>query len=187
MASSVYDGYKQAVELLTFGHGTASETELAALVAGAQIDAVVDIRTVPKSRRHPHVARERMEHWMPQLSGAAYRWEPDLGGFRKTSPASENTALRNESFRGYADYMQTPQFAAALERLLEQLGERQTAIMCSETLWWRCHRRLVADAVTLLHGIGVFHLAPGGKRYPHVPTAGVRVLNGAELRYDVAA
>ena len=128
-----------------------------------------------------------MEHWIPELTGAEYRWEPDLGGFRKTSPASPNIALRNASFRGYADYMQTAQFAGALDLLLAQLGERQTAVMCSETLWWRCHRRLVADAVTLLHGIAVFHLAPGGKRYPHVPTAGVRVLNGGELRYDVAA
>ena len=187
MPSSVYDGYKQAVNLLTFGHGTAGEAELAALVSGAQIRAVVDIRTVPKSRRHPYVARDRMEQWIPELSGAAYRWEPDLGGFRKTSPASPNTSLRNASFRGYADYMKTAQFKDALVRLLAQLGERQTAVMCSETLWWRCHRRLVADAVTLLHGIDVFHLAPGGKRYAHVPTAGVRVLNGAELRYDVAA
>lgn len=169
--------------LLTLGHGTLDEDALAELIRSAGIAQLIDIRTVPKSRVHPHVWSERMELWVPAKAGASYEWPPDLGGFRKTTAASPNTALRNANFRGYADYMQTAAFAAALERLVADAGNEQTAIMCSESVWWRCHRRLVSDAAVLLHGADVQHLMHDGKRRPHQLTEGVRK-SGAILVYD---
>ena len=171
--------------LLTLGHGTASADEIAALIRGAGIESVVDVRTVPKSRRHPHFWREEMERWIPEQGGSAYRWEPALGGFRKVNRASPNVALRHPSFRAYADYMETVPFSAALQTLLGQVLTARTAIMCSETLWWRCHRRLISDAALLLHGVTVEHLMHDGVLRPHIPTEGVRVTEQATLRYDV--
>lgn len=175
------------LQLYTFGHGTAGEVELAALIRGAGIQAVADVRSVPKSRAHPHVWAERMARWVPDLSGATYQWRPELGGFRKTRADSPNVALRHPAFRGYADYMQTPAFAAALDALVEAARRQPTAIMCSETLWWRCHRRLIADAAVLLHNVTVEHLFHDGKTKTHVLTEGVRVLEPGKLRYDVVA
>ena len=128
-----------------------------------------------------------MALWVPDLSGASYQWRRELGGFRKALPESPNVALRHPSFRGYADYMQTPAFVAALDALLEDAKERPTAIMCSETLWWRCHRRLIADALTLLHGAAVVHLMHAGAAQEHRPTPGARVLPNGTLQYDATA
>lgn len=124
-----------------------------------------------------------MAVWVPAEAGAEYLWERDLGGFRTPQPASHNTALRNSSFRGYADYMETERFLSALHALVDSLPARKTAIMCSETLWWRCHRRLVADAAVLLHGVDVRHLMANGRLQPHALTQGVRRAGGT-LRYD---
>lgn len=173
------------MRLLTFGHGTAGEVDLAALIRGAGIAAVVDVRSVPKSRAHPHVWAERMANWLPDLAGATYEWRPSLGGFRKVRPDSPNVALRHPSFRGYADYMQTPTFVAALDALSRDAGQRPIAIMCSETLWWRCHRRLIADAAMLLRGVEVGHLMHDGTISPHRPTEGARILGPDTLQYDV--
>jgi uncharacterized protein (DUF488 family) len=175
----------RVVSLLTLGHGTATQDELAALIRQAEIQSVVDVRTVPKSRRHPHVWREAMEAWVPALSGSSYVWEPALGGFRKGGRNSSNVALRHPSFRAYADYMETAAFAGALDALLAQASRKRVAIMCSETLWWRCHRRLISDAAVLLHDAGVQHLMHDGSRRPHMPTPGVRVTDAGTLRYDV--
>lgn len=172
------------MRIITFGHGTAGDVELAALVRGAGIRRVVDVRSVPKSRAHPHVWAERMAIWVPDLAGASYEWRPELGGFRKTGPDSPNLALRHPAFRGYADYMQTPQFAAALDALLKEGAKTSTAVMCSETLWWRCHRRLIADALVLLHDVDVAHLMHTGVLQPHPLTPGVRVLPNGVLQYD---
>jgi uncharacterized protein (DUF488 family) len=169
--------------LLTVGHGTCSAEELAALVLEAGIGSLVDVRRFPGSRRHPQFAREALEEWVPRLAGARYRWEAELGGFRRAAAASPNIALRNPSFRAYADYMQTGPFAAALDALLGAAADEQTAVMCSESLWWRCHRRLIADATVLLHGVPVLHLAHDGRLQPHAPTAGVRRA-GSILCYD---
>jgi uncharacterized protein (DUF488 family) len=170
--------------LLTVGHGTCSAEELAALVREAGIASLVDVRRFPGSRRHPQFAREALQDWMPRLAGARYRWEAELGGFRRAAATSPNVALRNPSFRAYADYMQTEPFAATLDALLHGAADEPTAVMCSETLWWRCHRRLIADAAALLHGVPVLHLAHDGRLHPHVPTAGVRRADGI-LCYDV--
>lgn len=126
-----------------------------------------------------------MEVWVPDLSGATYEWWRELGGFRKSRADSENVGLVHPAFRGYADYMQTPEFAAALQQLVERSSERRTAIMCSESLWWRCHRRLVADAATLVHGVEVRHLMHDGRVQPHRVTSGARLTSDGSLRYDV--
>jgi len=171
--------------LLTRGHGTATAEELARLIREAAIESIVDVRSVPKSRRHPQFWREEMERWIPEKSGSTYRWEPALGGFRRVHPGSPNVALRHPSFRSYADYMETDGFAVALNDLLLHAATSQVAIMCSETLWWRCHRRLISDAALLLHEVPVQHLMHDGKLRPHIPTTGVRVTAERTLRYDV--
>ncbi len=170
---------------LTLGHGTATADELAQLIREAAIESIVDVRTVPKSRRHPQFQREEMERWIPERGGSSYRWEPALGGFRKVSRDSSNIALRHASFRAYADYMETEAFACALAGLLAHAATARVAILCSETVWWRCHRRLISDAALLLCGVNVQHLMHDGKLRPHIPTAGVRVDETGKLRYDV--
>lgn len=172
------------VTLLTVGHGTASEIDLAAHLRQNGVRAVVDVRTVPKSRIHPHVWKDRLAAWIPDLAGASYQWCPALGGFRRPRADSPNVGLRHLAFRGYADYMQTAEFLGALDKLTALAGERCTAIMCSESLWWRCHRRLIADAATLLRGLDVAHIMHAGPRQPHVITPEARVAPGGVLLYD---
>jgi uncharacterized protein (DUF488 family) len=174
-----------APRLLTVGHGTATAEELAALLAGAGVERLVDVRTAPGSRHNPQFRREAMQRWLP-AAGVAYRWERELGGWRKSDPASVNHGLRHPAFRGYADYMRTPPFWAALDRLLGEAAADPTAAMCSETLWWRCHRRLLADAAVLVRGAEVLHLDHRGRLEPHRPTEGVR-RDGDRLAYDVGA
>ncbi len=172
------------MRLWTFGHGTASESELAALLRTHHIETVIDVRKIPKSRAHPHVWAERMAQWVPDLSGAAYEWHPEFGGFRKADPRSPNVALRNDAFRAYADYMQTPEFLEALDLLMKRADAGRIAIMCSESVWWRCHRRLMSDAATLLHDADVQHIMHTGKATPHKLTEGVRVTESGLLQYD---
>jgi uncharacterized protein (DUF488 family) len=145
--TSVSDGFT----LLTLGHGTASEDELAELIRNASVESVIDVRAIPKSGRHPQFRRERLERWIPELTGSAYLWQPALGGFRKPAAGSANVALRHPSFRAFADYMETEVFAAALRALVARARNGQAAILCSETLWWRCHRRLISDSARLQH------------------------------------
>jgi uncharacterized protein (DUF488 family) len=171
--------------LLTLGHGTATTEEVVGLLAGVAAERLVDVRTAPGSRRHPQFRREAMAGWLAE-AGVAYRWEPELGGFRKPEPASANPVLRHPAFRGYADYMRTPPFWAALDRLLAEAATAPTAAMCSETLWWRCHRRLLADAAVLVRGAEVLHLDHRGGQEPHRPTEGVR-RDGDLLAYDLGA
>lgn len=143
---------------------------------------MVDVRIAPGSRKFPHFGKDLLSEWLP-AAGVAYRWEKRLGGFRKLPQESPDVALRNDSFRAYAAYMRSPEFSAALSQLLAEAAEQVTAIMCSETVWWRCHRRLISDHAVLLDGVKVLHLMPGGKLAPHQPTSGVRT-SGPELVYD---
>ncbi|HEX6394766.1 MAG TPA: DUF488 domain-containing protein [Acidimicrobiales bacterium] len=165
------------------GHGTLAADDLLRLLESSAVTSLVDIRTAPGSRRLPHMRRLEMETWVP-ASGIDYRWEPALGGFRKPRADSPNRALRNDSFRGYADYMQTDQFWEALDRLVVELRDRSTAVMCSEAVWWRCHRRLVADAVLLSRNVQVEHLMQDGRRVPHSVTEGARLTDGGRVVYD---
>ncbi len=171
------------VELFTFGHGAVDEDAIAGLIVGSELALVADVRSVPKSRKHPQFAIDEMRTWVPARTKARYEWKQQLGGFRKVRPDSDNLALRHPSFRGYADYMQTPEFADALDDVLREAAEARTAIMCSETLWWRCHRRLISDAAILLHGATVTHLFAKAKPRPHELTPGVRKA-GSILIYD---
>ncbi len=174
----------EKMHVRTFGHGRAGSAELAALIRGAAIRGVFDVRSVPKSRVHPHVWAERMALWVPELAGATYVWRPELGGFRKPRPDSQNLGLRHPSFRGYADYMETPAFASALQALVEEGARQAIAVMCSESLWWRCHRRLIADALVLGYGATVTHVMHAGAPQPHRLTPGVKLLASGALRYD---
>lgn len=171
------------LRLLTFGHGTATAGELVDLLHGAGIEEVVDIRRYPGSRRHPHVARDEMEHWMPD-AGIEYVWAEPLGGRRKVAAASPHLGLRNEQFRAYADHMETPAFLVALAALLDDAAARTVAVMCSESVWWRCHRRLLSDHLVLVEGVAVEHLFHDGTVRPHEPTAEGRVDDGRVV-YDL--
>ena len=153
------------------------------MLRGAAVAAVVDIRIAPGSRRNPHVARSELERWLPG-QGIGYRWEKRLGGFRRAAPDSPDTVWREAAFRGYAGHMRTADFAAAVDELLDQAAVQRTAIMCSESLWWRCHRRLVADFVSVARQVPVRHLMPDGRLAAHQPTPGLRLRDDGLLVYD---
>ena len=167
--------------LFTIGHGTVDEATLVRRLSAAGVRHVVDVRRFPGSRRWPWFGAGAMAVWLPQ-DGIGYEPALALGGRRTPRPDSPNVALRERGFRGYADYMETAEFRQAFDGLLVRANELPTAIMCSETLWWRCHRRLIADAAVLLAGEDVVHLV-GDARAAHKPTAGVRV-DGDRLVYD---
>lgn len=168
------------MKILTLGHGTLSQDAFVELAHGAGIDTIVDIRSFPGSRRNPQFGSREMAGWLPE-SGIAYSWAPDLGGRRKPVPDSVHVALRNPSFRAYADHMETSAFRDAVERLIA--ADECQAVMCSESVWWRCHRRLLADHLTLVHGVEVLHLMHDGRLTLHRPTEGVRADSGG-LVYD---
>lgn len=140
----------------------------------------MDVRTAPGSRRHPQFMREELARALMEHS-IDYVHLKELGGFRKSGPDSPNSAWRNESFRGYADYMQTPEFGAALDRLIEAARDRSTAVMCSEAVPWRCHRSLIADALTV-RGIPVRHLMSERAANPHTLTS-FAVVDGDRITY----
>lgn len=169
--------------LLTVGHGTAAQGEFSTLLAEAGVARVVDVRRYPGSRKHPHMAREALEQWLPSV-GIEYTGEPRLGGRRKLEPESPDVWWRVEAFRAYAGHMRSPDFLASVEELLDMAATSRTAIMCSESLWWRCHRRMVADFVVLARGGAVQHLTHDGRLTSHQPVEGAR-LTGGLLVYDV--
>ncbi|MGH3321759.1 MAG: DUF488 family protein [Streptosporangiaceae bacterium] len=172
-----------STELMTFGHGTAGPDDIVELLRGAAVEAVVDIRTAPGSRRNPHVARKELEAWLPER-GPSYRWEKRLGGFRKLDPDSPDVIWRNDAFRAYAGYTREPAFVEAIDELLRRAAERLTAVMCSESVWWRCHRRIVADFVRLARDTPVRHLMHDGRLVPHPVTEGARLRDDGLLVYD---
>lgn len=167
----------------TIGHGTASQDELTARLRAAEVELLIDVRIAPGSKRHPHVARDALAEWLPAV-GVRYRWEKRLGGFRKLAADSPDTALRNTSFRAYAGHMRTADFGDAIDVLLEDAADARVAVMCSETVWWRCHRRLIADHLLLARDTDVGHLMPGERLEQHVPTDGVRRGADGLLYYD---
>ncbi|MBZ6088252.1 DUF488 family protein [Streptomyces olivaceus] len=169
--------------LVTFGHGTAGRSELAALLRDAGVAAVADVRTAPGSRRDPDLLRERLARWLPE-EGLGYRWERRLGGFRKPAPDSPDVVWRNASFRGYAAHTRAPEFVAAMNELLAQAARERSAVMCGEAVWWRCHRRLIADFAVLARDTPVDHLMHDGRLTPHSPTPGARLRPDGLLVYD---
>jgi uncharacterized protein (DUF488 family) len=169
--------------VVTFGHGTAPAERISALLRAAGVRSLVDVRTAPGSRRNPDVTRAQLERWLPE-SGIEYRWERRLGGWRKTPPDSPDTALRNRSFAGYAAHMRTPEFRAAIDDLMAQAEAVRTSIMCAESVWWRCHRRMVADFLVLVRGVPVVHLMHDGTQQSHVPSELARIRDDGLLVYD---
>jgi uncharacterized protein (DUF488 family) len=170
-------------ELITFGHGTASEDRITGLLHGAGVSALTDVRTAPGSRRNPQVGRAELARWLPG-AGISYRWEKRLGGFRRPAPDSPDVAWREPAFRGYAGHMREPDFLAAIGDVLVQAAAERTTVMCSESLWWRCHRRLIADFAALARGYTVRHLMPDGRLVAHRPSPGVRLRADGLLVYD---
>ncbi|HEY5340504.1 MAG TPA: DUF488 domain-containing protein [Candidatus Aquilonibacter sp.] len=156
----------------TFGHGTLQADVFRNTLRATGVAVAADVRRFPGSRKHPQFGAVEMRGW---LAEAAIEYRPlvELGGRRTPRSDSPNVGWRNSGFRGYADYMTTLEFRLGFNALLALAHERATAIFCAETLWWRCHRRLVADAAVLLAGFEVVHLTPHS-RATHVPTPGVR-------------
>jgi uncharacterized protein (DUF488 family) len=139
-----------------------------------------DIRAFPMSRRHPHFNRENLEMWLPEI-GCDYVWEKELGGRRKKQMPAEqspNRALHNDSFRNYADYMLSPNFQKAIDRLVSRAAERKTAIMCAEAVYFRCHRMLVSDYL-VTHGHTVLHILDEKPPKEHTLSKDARIIDGA--------
>ncbi|MBW3578260.1 MAG: DUF488 domain-containing protein [Actinobacteria bacterium] len=173
------------MRLLTVGHGTLPSSDLAALLERADVDLLVDVRRYPASRRHPQFNHDVMAHWLGE-AGIDYCHEPDLGGRRRQPPRSRHIGLTHPSFRGYADHMETGGWRRAVEQILAASRERDVALLCAESLWWRCHRRLIADVAVLVHGVDVDHLFHDGRVESHRVTDAARVEDGTVV-YDVGA
>jgi uncharacterized protein (DUF488 family) len=167
------------VPLLTVGHGPDDRDRLGARLSGAGVASLVDVRRFPGSRNNPDVRCEALDEWLP-ATGFAYRWEERLGG-RRRLPADEPVAdgwWTVAQFAAYAAHTRTPEFVAALGEVLDEAAARTVAVMCSESVWWRCHRRLIADVVVLGREIPVQHLMADGRLTPHRPSEGAVVRGG---------
>jgi len=159
--------------IFTVGHGTLPAATFTALVRDAGLGTIADVRRFPGSRYNPQFGREELGRSLAD-EGLAYRWMPPLGGRRKGSRASANVALRNAQFRAYADHMSSDEFAAGVSELLGLASASAVAVMCSEAVWWRCHRRLLADHIVLVTGLRVQHLFHNGRLVEHSITPGAR-------------
>jgi uncharacterized protein (DUF488 family) len=189
------------MRIWTIGHSTRTIDDFISLLKENQINVLADVRAWPGSKRYPHFNKDALAE---SLNAQAIRYEhfPELGGKRKSRPDSRNTAWRNVSFRGYADYIETEPFQKGIERLLHLAGQRAAAwvaadkrhddweavtpcsiaIMCAEAVWWRCHRSLIADYLKV-RGIEVLHILGPNKVDPHPYTPAARIVNG-ELSYE---
>lgn len=167
-------------QLYTIGHSTRPLDELVSLLGEVGVDRLVDVRTVRKSRRNPQYAETALAPALRER-GIEYVAMPGLGGLRKPRKDSHNTGWRNESFRGYADHMESDTFAKSLAELLAMLAEHTVAVMCAEAVPWRCHRSLIGDAATVA-GVPVLHIMGPGKRQPHRLTP-FAVVHGGRLSY----
>jgi len=167
--------------IFSLGHSTRGIDEFTDLVREFGVTCLVDVRRFPSSKRHPHFAAGSLAAVLA-AAGVEYVHEPDLGGYRKARPDSRNTGWSSGGFRAYADYMNTPEFRAALERLTKRAGERITAMMCAEATPWRCHRQLISDALTAL-GWEVIHILGAGRVEAHVLNPNARILEDGHLVY----
>jgi uncharacterized protein (DUF488 family) len=160
----------------TIGHSTRSRDQFLKLLAENRLEAVVDVRRYPGSRRWPHFTRDALSEYLNRC-GLLYLWCPELGGRRAPLGDSPNTAWRSTAFRGYADYMLTEEFAAGLDRLVNLACGLRTVIMCAEAVWWRCHRGLIAD-VLRWQGFTVCHIMGPGSIASHPYTSAARIVRG---------
>jgi uncharacterized protein (DUF488 family) len=165
----------------TIGHSTRSAAEFKEILLLNQIEALVDVRSFPGSRRYSHFNKAELAANL-EAAGILYAHNPQLGGRRGPSPTSRNTAWQNASFRAYADHMETEEFAEGIAQLLEVATTKRTAIMCAEALWWRCHRSLIADYLKA-HGVQVIHILAANKTEEHPYTSAARIIDG-RLSYE---
>jgi uncharacterized protein (DUF488 family) len=163
--------------LWTIGHSIQPIDDFLAMLRGHDIATVADVRRFPDSRRHPQFSQQALATSLRE-AGLSYEHFLELGGRRAPRKDSPNTAWRNEAFRGYADYMMTPEFEAGVARLLALAERSRTAIMCAEAVWWRCHRGLIADRLKA-DGYEVLHIQSASKAEEHPFTSAARVVEGA--------
>ncbi len=165
------------MKLWTIGHSTRNIDQFTALLKDNGIKLVVDVRSLPGSKRYPQFNKESLADSLGE-AGIRYEHFPELGGRRKPKKDSQNTAWRNASFRGYADYMETEEFREGIERLLDFANKvGPTAIMCAEAVWWRCHRSLISDYLKV-SGIEVIHILDANKTEPHPFTSAACIVGG---------
>ncbi|ACU86826.1 uncharacterized conserved protein [Brachybacterium faecium DSM 4810] len=164
-------------QLLTLGHGRLEREELAALLTEAGIGQLVDVRRFPGSRTNDAAARGVVEE-ICTAAGIGYRWDERLGGRRRLTAQEDADSpdpwWRVAQFRAYASWTRSEEFRAGIQELLGDVARTRTAVMCSEAVWWRCHRRLIADVMVLEHGVEVLDLMHSGQQRPHEPSAGAR-------------
>ena len=163
-------------KIWTIGHSTRSLNEFLELLDFFKIQVLADVRSFPGSKKFPHFNKEALKISMNQNS-IEYIHIPELGGRRKTVKDSKNTAWKNEAFRGYADYMATESFKKGIDKLIEIAGSKRTAYMCSEAVWWRCHRSMISDYLKV-KGWEVFHIMGTNKIQSHPLTSPARVIQG---------
>jgi uncharacterized protein (DUF488 family) len=165
----------------TVGHSTRSAEEFNRILVTHQIGSLVDVRSFPGSRRYPHFNRSDLALNL-QSAGILYSHLPQLGGRRRPSPASKNTAWQNASFRAYADHLDSSEFQKGIDELLRLAQAKPTAVMCAEALWWRCHRSLIADFLKA-KGVDVIHILSAEKTEIHPYTSAARIVAG-RLSYE---
>jgi len=164
----------------TIGHSTHGLDAFLELLARHGVQGIADVRRFPGSRRHPQFGEAALRSALG-AQGIAYLWLPELGGRRQASADSPNLGWRNPAFRGYADHLDSREFAQGLQQLLAFAKQQPSALMCAERLWWQCHRSLIAD-VLRLRGIEVIHILDATHSLPHPYTAPARIVDG-QLRY----
>lgn len=167
--------FANGVKIWTVGHSTRELADFIALLKWNEIEAIADVRSLPGSRKFPQFNSEDLE---PSLAAADidYLLIKELGGRRKARPDSPNTVWRHKSFRGYADYMETPDFRAGIELLLDLAEKKKTAVMCAEAVWWRCHRSMIADYLKS-NGAVVEHIMDA-KNVVHPYTSAAKIVKG---------
>lgn len=174
--------------LFTVGHGRLDRRQLGELLTDAGVQALVDVRRFPASRTNSDVSGEELSRWLPDI-GIGYRWEQRFGG-RRHVPAGEVSLdpwWTVPAFRAYAAHTRTPDFGAALDDLVTEADSARVVIMCAESVWWRCHRRLIADVVALTRDRAVLHVMPNGRLTDHRVAAGARVLGDGAVMWDGVA
>jgi uncharacterized protein (DUF488 family) len=171
------------LDVWTVGHSTRSSEEFIALLQAHHIEALADVRRYPASRRHPQFNAGALAGALAS-SSIEYVPMPDLGGRRSPRRDSPNTVWRVASFRGYADYMETPAFESALEALLAVAARKRTAVMCAEAVWWQCHRQMIADALKA-RGHRILHIQDVSRTKEHPFTSAARIVDG-RLHYGHA-
>jgi uncharacterized protein (DUF488 family) len=164
------------MKIWTIGHSTYAQEKLEEILVAHQVEVLVDVRTYPGSRRYPQFNKPVLAESLETI-GITYKHEPRLGGRRTPRKDSHNTAWRNAQFRGYADYMETDEFEGGIKALLEVSRDARTSVMCAESVWWKCHRSLIADYLKAA-GHTVIHIINEKKTEEHPFTSAARIVDG---------